>query len=128
MTTDTLGSKSGDFAQRGGFFTNIGDGITLGGYGLTMTGIGAKVGVPLAGIGNMISTGGAIISLSDAYLNGNFAEMNKIIGFQTVNIATGHLSSKVPGFNTLGKEIFKQNVGLKVILLEKWYDNSNNKK
>ncbi|MDC8101887.1 hypothetical protein [Chryseobacterium rhizosphaerae] len=135
VSTDVLNRKdsgiySGTMTVKdvGNFFQNIGDWMSVGGYSLTLTGYGAPLGILTSSVGNIVSTGGSMFNLSDAYLRGDYAVMGKIIGFQALNIGTGHLSSRVQGFNTLGKEVFKQNTGLKVMLLEKWYDHSNNKK
>ena len=35
---------------------DVGDGIAVVGYALTATGVGAKIGIPLAAIGNGVST------------------------------------------------------------------------
>ena len=39
---------------------DAGDGAALLGYGLTLTGVGAEIGVPLAGIGEVVSSVGSL--------------------------------------------------------------------
>ena len=128
FSTDCLNAKDANLYSNtmtvksvAGFFQNSGDGMALTGYGLTLTGIGAEVGIPLAGAGNVVSGIGTGFTFFDSLIIGDYSKMSSIIGFQAINYGTGHLSSKIQGFSSLGKEIFKQNLGLKIWLIEKYY-------
>lgn len=106
----------------GGFISNAGDTVTLTGYGLTLTGAGSTIGIPLSGVGNIISGVGSFMEFSDAYLNKDYVQMGKIAGFKVLDVGTGHLASKYKGLEGTGSAILQQNVGLKVWLLEKLFD------
>jgi hypothetical protein len=85
---------------------------------------GAEVGVPLAGVGYVVSGVGAAFEFSDAYLKNDNRTMGKIAGFKILDRFTASFSSKIKGFDGIGNQVLQQNVGLKVWMLEKWYDKS----
>ena len=99
---------------------DLGDAISAGGYALTLTGLGAKVGVPLAALGNTISTVGSGIEIGYKIFNGNTKNPKKrlafMIGGELLNFG---LNRAIPGpKKDLGREIIKQGAGLKLKILE----------
>ena len=115
-----------------------GDIISLVGYGLTLTGVGAVVGVPLAAIGNTMSTAGSLVETIDvttrainegtsygkAIENASFYFAGEVIGNKLNKVLPGG-GKKIgeEGFD-LGTEILRQSTSLKVNGVQKIYDST----
>ncbi len=108
-----------DFAQT---LQDIGDGIALAGYGLTLTGVGAEIGIPLAAIGNGMSTAGSIVEIvSTAVYTDNYGKSFSGAGFTIAGeILPNMIVKKIPGLEYLGEKILKQNLELKLIGIERF--------
>src|SRR5690606_7187858 len=94
--------------------------MAVGGYALTLTGVVAEVGVPLAAIGNGISTRGSGIEIGYKIFNCNTKDPKKrlafMIGGELLNFG---LNRAIPGpKKDFGREIIKQGAGLKLKMLE----------
>lgn len=107
---------------------NVGDGMAAVGYGLTLTGVGAKIGVPLAGAGNAISGVGSGIEIGVNLFSGNLGKSGQGFGFMVGGeLLNAGLNKVIPGPKTdLGKQILKQNVGLKLKGAEYYMNNKEN--
>lgn len=107
---------------------DVGDGMALVGYGLTLTGVGAKIGVPLAGAGNAISSVGSGIEIGVNLFSGNLGKSGQGFGFMVGGeLLNAGLNKVIPGPKTdLGKQILKQNVGLKLKGAEYYMNNKEN--
>jgi len=110
---------------------DFGDAVAVVGYSLTLTGIGAEIGVPLAALGNGISTTGSVVELRVQLNNQDLAAPGKTIGFMIADklvekglnkvLPSGGKSVKDKGFD-LGTEILTQGAGLKVMAAERIVD------
>ena len=58
-------------------YTKLGNGAALAGYGLTLTGAGAAAGVPLAGIGEVVSLVGSLSEILLDFANGEYGKAGK---------------------------------------------------
>jgi|SRR5690554_414071 len=94
------------------------------GYGLTLSVVGAKVGVPLAVIGNGMSTVGSAMEIGVSLYNDDYGRAGSNVGFflaeKTVSMGLNKVlpgaGKKIgqEGFN-LGTEILTQGAHLKLI-------------
>ena len=103
---------------------DVGDGIAVVGYALTATGVGAKIGIPLAAIGNGVSTIGSLVELG-VQLNDNDLDKAGInVGFMVLDKAAEKgINKLLPGAGNkgvnVGKEFLKQSTGLKITIIER---------
>ena len=113
-----------------------GDAMAVAGYALTLSVVGAEIGVPLAALGNAVSTVGSGIELtvnvSQSDLKGAAKDFSWIAAGELVNIGI----SKIPGLSNqqaktikenLTEEIIKQNVGIKLKVIERATDRHTEK-
>ena len=110
---------------------DAGDGAALAGYGLTLTGAGAEVGVPLAGIGEVVSSVGSLGEILLNFANGDYGKAGKgtlyMIGEKLVGMG---LNKVLPGYGKkigeegfdLGTEVIRQGVNLKLSGVERLTD------
>ena len=122
-----------DFAEG---LQNTGDVIAGAGYVLTLTGFGAGIGVPLAALGNGISTTGAVIGGLNSFYHQGITSKDglKTTAFIVAGDLAGHYLNKVPGLEptiklidgteviNLSNKILKQNISLKLMGIERYYD------
>jgi len=106
---------------------NIGNGLALGGYALTLTGVGAEIGVPMAAIGNGVSTAGTAIEAGREYFRGNKSEAYQDLAWEVGGVVVGrYINSKLPikinNKINVGNAIINQGAALKYNLIR---DNSN---
>ena len=125
--------KWDDFGQG---LQDTGDIIAGAGYLLTLTGVGAGIGVPLAALGNTISATGAVIQVGNSFYHQGLGSGNawKTVGFQVAGRVTEHYLNKVPGLEptiksiddtevmNLSNKILQQNISLKLMGIERYYD------
>ena len=116
---------------------DAGDGAALVGYGLTLTGAGAEVGVPLAGIGEVVSSVGSLGEILLNFANGDYGKAGKgtlyMLGGKLVGMG---LNKVLPGYGKkigeegfdLGTEVIRQGVNLKLSGVEKLIDKIIEKK
>ena len=103
---------------------DVGDGIAVVGYALTATGVGVKIGIPLAAIGNGVSTIGSLVELG-VQLNDNDLDKARInVGFMVLDKAAEKgINKLLPGAGNkgvnVGKEFLKQSTGLKITIIER---------
>lgn len=102
-----------------------GDVIAVAGYGLTITGVGAEVGIPLAAIGNGISTAGSFLELgiqiSDKDFKGASMNATFMIGGELLDMA---IDKAIPGPTPdLINPILRQSVNLQTIYIERSIEN-----
>ncbi|MEN2436668.1 RHS repeat-associated core domain-containing protein [Weeksellaceae bacterium A-14] len=115
---------------------NTGDVMSVAGYALTISVVGAEVGVPLAALGNTVSTTGDVIEitvkLSQSDLKGAASKTGWLIAGELVDLGV----SKIPGITNkqaktlrenLTEEILKQNAGLKLKVIENAVDQKTKK-
>lgn len=106
---------------------DMGNGAALLGYGLTLSVVGAPIGVPLASTGNALSTIGSAWEagnkLADGDINNSAIDATFIIGGTVLS----NQVKRIPGTSQLSKEILKQNVNLKVELIEMIKNHKNEK-
>ena len=118
-------------------YTKLGNGAALAGYGLTLTGAGAEVGVPLAGIGEVVSSVGSLGEILLNFANGDYGKAGKgtlyMLGGKLVGMG---LNKVLPGYGKkigeegfdLGTEVIRQGVNLKLSGVEKLIDKIIEKK
>ena len=108
-----------------------GDGAALAGYGLTLTGAGAEVGVPLAGIGEVVSLVGSLSEILLDFANGDYGNSIKGLIYKGGEELVGMGLNKVlPGYGKkigeegfdLGTEVIRQGVNLKLSGVERLTD------
>jgi hypothetical protein len=121
-----------DFGQG---LQNTGDIISGVGYVLTTSVVFAEIGIPLAALGNTISTSGSVINAVNSGLTSK--EGIKSIGFIVAGKVAELYLNKVPGLEptiknvdgqeveNLGNAIMQQNVSLKLMGLERYIDSQN---
>uniref|UniRef100_UPI0015940EB3 hypothetical protein n=2 Tax=Arenibacter TaxID=178469 RepID=UPI0015940EB3 len=102
-------------SEIGVMLQNVGDGMAVAGYGLTLSVVGAEIGVPLAGIGSGISFGGSIM---ESVATANFGQGTASVGSQAISIGTKY-ALKRTGLSILSQQILRQNVDLKVTLINR---------
>src|SRR5690554_4232750 len=85
-----------------GGLQSVGNGLAYAGYALTLTGIFAEVGVPLAGIGNGISTTGFAFDIYLDWEEGN----RELAKFKAKTFAVGYFANKI-GVRAAGRITFK---------------------
>ena len=112
-------------------YTKLGNGAALAGYGLTLTGAGAEVGVPLAGIGEVVSSVGSLGEILLNFANGDYGKAGKgtlyMLGGKLVGMG---LNKVLPGYGKkigeegfdLGTEVIRQGVNLKLSGVERLTD------
>ena len=110
---------------------DAGDGAALAGYGLTLTGAGAEVGVPLAGIGEVVSLVGSLSEILLDFANGDYGNSIKGLIYKGGEELVGMGLNKVlPGYGKkigeegfdLGTEVIRQGVNLKLSGVERLTD------
>ena len=111
---------------------DVGDGASFVGYGLTLTVAGSEVGIPLANIGNIVSTVGDYIEMAADILEGKFEDAGKDL-FKTIVMDAGQKVinkkiDKIPGINKQTRQILKQNIDVKVKGTERLYNYIQDKK
>ena len=85
------------------------------GYALTLTGVGAPAGVPIAALGNGISTSGSILESAG---NQNWNNVGKSFGILGVEAGGKILINKIPYQNVTSRAILRGGIGFKANLLE----------
>ena len=112
-------------------YTKLGNGAALVGYGLTLTGAGAEVGVPLAGIGEVVSLVGSLSEILLDFANGDYGNSIKGLIYKGGEELVGMGLNKVlPGYGKkigeegfdLGTEVIRQGVNLKLSGAERLTD------
>lgn len=110
---------------------DAGDGAALLGYGLTLTGAGAEIGVPLAGIGEAVSSVGSLGEFLLDFANGDYFNAGKggfyVLAGKLVGMG---LNKVLPGYGKkigeegfdLGTEVIRQGVNLKLSGAERLTD------
>lgn len=94
------------------------------GYVLTATGVGTKVGIPLAAIGNGVSTAGSLIELGVQLNDNDLKKAGSNVGFIVLDkVAEKGINKLLPGAGKkgvdVGKEFLKQSTGLKITLTQR---------
>ena len=113
-----------------------GDAMAVAGYALTLSVVGAEIGVPLAALGNAVSTVGSGIELtvnvSQSDLKGASSKGGWLLAGELVDLGV----SKIPGITNkqaktlrenLTKEILEQNASLKLKVIEKTLNHKSKK-
>ena len=112
-------------------YTKLGNGAALAGYGLTLTGAGAAAGVPLAGIGEVVSLVGSLSEILLDFANGDYGNSIKGLIYKGGEELVGMGLNKVlPGYGKkigeegfdLGTEVIRQGVNLKLSGVERLTD------
>jgi len=114
LMTASISNAQSDFLRTGVEVSayalqQTGDVAALAGYGLTLTGVGAPIGIPLAGLGTGMSAMGGGIQAGLQFMDGNTAGGLKTSLFTLGSVAPTYIPS-----SSLGGEILKQGMGLKV--------------
>ena len=132
-----IGNRIGYDKEGHTVYTKLGNGAALAGYGLTLTGAGAEVGVPLAGIGEVVSSVGSLGEILLNFANGDYGKAGKgtlyMLGGKLVGMG---LNKVLPGYGKkigeegfdLGTEVIRQGVNLKLSGVEKLIDKIIEKK
>lgn len=110
---------------------DVGDGIALIGYGFTLSIVGAEIGIPLAKIGNAVSTAGSVFEVTLDLLNSDYGDILKTGVFDMIDFFKNKALNKIlPGYGKkigeegfdIGTEIFRQGADLKQSGMERVTD------
>jgi RHS repeat-associated protein len=95
------------------------------GFGLTITGIGAPIGIPLAAIGSMFSTGGAVLTIATSFQAEGFSSSQAWISLssEALSMLGGKQIEKMKGLSKWEKEIHEQILEMHLIIYEMLLEN-----
>ena len=97
----------------------VGDAMVVGGFAASLTVVGAEVGVPIMGVGGVVSNIGGVIGAGIDLVNLDFIGSAKELFLMKVSkVITSKTEKYIPG-NELGKDLIKGSTNIKLIATDR---------